>query len=52
MVLGFPTLIPCGNQNSKEWPTTNEAVKFLGVLSNAVRLRIKYGRISAISYTN
>jgi excisionase family DNA binding protein len=50
MVLGFPTPTLFDNQNSKEWLTTNEAAKFLGVSSNAVRIMVHRDQIPVYKF--
>lgn len=38
------------NQNSKEWLTTNEAAKFLGVSANALRIMVYRGQVPVFKF--
>lgn len=49
-VLAFPAQMLFDNQSSKEWLTTNEAAKFLGVSSNAVRIMVHRDQIPVYKF--
>lgn len=49
-VLEFPTPQFFDNQNSKEWLTTNEAAKFLGVTPNALRIMVYRNQVPTYKF--
>jgi excisionase family DNA binding protein len=50
MVLGFPAPMLFDSQNSKEWLTTNEAAKFLGVSPNALRIMVHRDQVPVYKF--
>jgi excisionase family DNA binding protein len=48
LALSAPMLFD--NQNSKEWLTTNEAAKFLGVSPNALRIRVHRDQVPVYKF--
>lgn len=50
MVLAFPAQMLFDNQNSKEWLTTNEAAKFLGVSPNALRIMVHRDQVPVYKF--
>ena len=49
-VLEFLTPQFFDNQNSKEWLTTNEAAKFLGVTPNALRIMVYRNQVPTYKF--
>jgi excisionase family DNA binding protein len=49
-VLAFPAPMLFDNQNSKEWLTTNEAAKFLGVSPNALRIMVHRDQVPVYKF--
>ena len=49
-VLEFPTPQLFDNRNSKEWQTTNEAARFLGVTPNALRIMVYRNQVPTYKF--
>lgn len=49
-VLAFPAPRLFDNQNSKEWLTTNEAAKFLGVSPSALRIMVHRDQVPVYKF--